>query len=113
MALTISRAPGTHDVQIGGLRVHSRNVTFDASYPTGGEPLAPADVGLEAIIQVLGDVAVATAGTSAVNVAYSYGGSAQTLRAFETAGTVDLAHKEVTSTADLSTYTARLTFLGR
>lgn len=48
MALTISFVKGS-DGHFGALRSMLMDITFDASYPTGGEAIAASDVGLKAI----------------------------------------------------------------
>lgn len=110
MALTIATVAGADHVA-GNKRVKVRTVTFDSSYPTGGEPLTAADVGLKKLTQVIPHgPARNTAGTLAVNVAYDYTNSK--LFAYETAGTVATPHAEVGNTESLDTYAVRVTFVG-
>jgi hypothetical protein len=110
MALTITKVTGA-DTTFGNKRIKTRDITFDSSYPTGGEALTAADVGLTKIDNVLSvGTATNSAGTLAHNVRYDFTNSK--LQAFETGAAVDGPHKEATSTADLSAYSARLTFIG-
>lgn len=109
MALTIASVRGADSVA-GNKKVKIRDITFDASYPTGGEPLTAADVGLRQIEYVSDGVARNTAGTLSVNVTYDYTNSK--LFAYETAGTVATPNAEVGSTESLATYKARLEFRG-
>lgn len=109
MALTIAKVTGA-DHTDGNKRIKVRTITFDSSYPTGGESLTAADVKLRKIEFVSDGVARNTAGTLAVNTSYDYTNSK--LFAYETAGTVDTAHKEVTNATDLSTYSVRLRIEG-
>ena len=110
MALTIARITGA-DTTWGNKRVRVRDITFDSSYPTGGEPLTPADVGLKKIEQAVPHGAARnTAGTLAVDVAYD--ATTAKLFAYETAATVATPHAEVGSGESLATYTVRITFIG-
>lgn len=59
MALTIAKvtsADGTTPANGGALNFVLTRVTFDASYPTGGETLNPSDVGLSMILYVIPNV---------------------------------------------------------
>lgn len=113
MALTVAKVTGA-DYVAGNKRVKVRDITFDSSYPTTGESLTASDVGLKTIEQVLphglAGNSDGTEPTLAVDVRYDH--STSKLQAFETAGTVDTAHKEVTSTTDLSAFVVRVTFIG-
>lgn len=51
MALTITRTGDWHGVA-GNLRYAYVKVDFDSSYPTGGESLTPADVGMREFVDV-------------------------------------------------------------
>ncbi len=90
------------------LRVCDVQLTGGANYTTGGETVTLAAVGLKRIDQVLnGGFARNAAGTTAVAVAVAY----------QTNGTVKLqvyasSGSEQSASADLSTYTVRLTFIG-
>lgn len=50
MALTLSQK---HNLVVGNKRLTVTNVTFDSSYPTGGEPVTAADFGLSVLDLVL------------------------------------------------------------
>jgi hypothetical protein len=90
------------------------DVTFDNAYLTGGEVLTAAALGWKAIHFAFCENAVNVAGTLGVNLAARPNATRTqvAIQAYETAGTVDLSHKEVTSGADLSTYTGRVMLLG-
>lgn len=82
------------------------DITFDTSYPTGGEALVPADVGFDSILQVSVDP---TAG-----FVFTYDYVAETLQAFWVDTTVDgAAMAEVPDTHNLSAVTARAVVRGR
>ncbi len=105
--------PLSQDVWFG-MKARLLDVTFDNSYLTGGEILTAAQLGWDTIQFVLCDGARGAAGVGLVNV-IAVPNAARTqvaLQAYETAGTVDLAHKEVSSAQDLSTYTARMIVFG-
>jgi hypothetical protein len=111
MALTFAKVTGA-DFTASNKRVRVRTVTFDNSYTTGGLSLTPANVGLRTIDQVQGAMAKNAAGTSAVPVVYDY--TNQKLQAYRydgaSAGKAFL--EEVAAAVDLSTFSARLTFIG-
>jgi hypothetical protein len=112
MALTNTAVAGA-SYSVANKRCRVLNIAFDSSYPTGGEPLTAADCGLKKIEQFIphGVARGGTGDVAAVAVAYDHTNSK--LFAYETAGTVDLALKEATSTMDLSTYTdLRVTVIG-
>lgn len=54
MALTITAATGAQRPfnTLGDLNAVFRTVTFDNSYPTGGEAINPADFGLQTIVWI-------------------------------------------------------------
>lgn len=106
MALSFARVEDADSV-FGNKRIKVRDVTFDATYPAGGEPLVPSDVDLDKIDQVVGGVAVNSAGTAAIAVAYDH--TNETLQAFEGP---DLVGAFPEDSGDLSAFTARLTFIG-
>jgi hypothetical protein len=110
VALTLTAVAGGN-VAFANKRMRVFDVTFDASYPTGGEPLTAANVGLKKIEQAIPHGSARnTAGTLSVKVAYDY--TTQKLFAYETAGTVSTPDAEVGSTESLATYTVRMTFIG-
>lgn len=100
--------------QLFGLKARIVDVTFDNSYLTTGEVVTAAQLGWDTIQFVWAESAVNAAGTLAHNVV-ARPNAARTqmaIQAYETAATVDTPHKEVTSAADLSTYTVRLVVFG-
>lgn len=110
MALSFSKVSAT---TWGNKRVRIYDVTFDSSYPTGGEPLAASDVGLRKIEQVLSDAgAKNSAGTSSIPVRYDYTNSK--LQGYEyngaSAGVARL--QELANAFDASAFSVRLTFIG-
>ena len=110
MALTVAKVSGA-DTVFGNKKVKVRDITFDNSYPTDGESLTAADVGLKVIQQAIPHgVAVNTAATSAVTVRYDFTNSK--LLAFETGDVVSTPLDEVGNTESLDTYAVRMTFIG-
>ena len=91
-------------------RVKVCTITLDNSYPTGGYAITAAAVGLSSIDYVLTDVGARnTAGTFAYPVSWDYtNGKLQAFR--QTAATNGLA--EVANGVDLSTFSARVAFIG-
>lgn len=118
MALTLTPVTtpnqSTLEGSMMGLKFKVFDVTFDSSYLTTGEVVTAASLGWDTIQFVMCEDAVNAAGTLAHGVV-ARPNSTRTqvaVQAYETAATVDTPHKEATSAADLSTYTARLVFLG-
>ena len=116
MGLTISTVAGA-DFVAGNKKVKVRKVTFDSSYPTGGESLVASDVGLKKIEQVIphGAFTANEGGTTGVIVRYDY--TNKKLQAFWARATDGNAQSatvfpEVTDTTSLSTQTGRLTIIG-
>jgi len=107
VALAISVVKKAGDVQ-GGVRVAYVDVTFDSSYPTGGEPLAPADVGLSQITFVSDELAKNAAGTLGIPVRYDYVN--KKLQGYEYNGAAaGLARlQELANAFDASLFTVRL-----
>jgi hypothetical protein len=110
MALALTKVAAS---TFGNKRVRVYDITFDSSYPTGGESLTAADVGLKKIEQVLSDAgAKNSAGTSMVPVRYDYTNSK--LQGYEyngaSAGVARL--QELANAFDASAFTARCTFIG-
>lgn len=112
MALTLSNDKAANTVW-GNKRVRVYDVTFDSSYPTGGESLTPADVGLKKIEQVIPQGPAAdsdgTGGANSVDVRYDY--STQKLQAFEGGG-AGAVNPEKGNTESLANYLVRITFVG-
>lgn len=121
MALTIAQVGNPNsaatEFPLGPFKARLIDVTFDNSYLTTGEVLTAADLGWNTIH---GAVVVehaqnrASSGTLSVylTIRPNTARTQVTVQAYETAGTVDTSHKEVTSGADLSTYTGRLLVFG-
>lgn len=102
MALTIAKVK--HGV-MGSLKYSVLDVTFDASYPTGGESLTHAQLGVEPVLVN----AVHTAGGRELRYDYSN----QTLMAFEEEAVAAGGPLVQTAAAtDLSTVEARVFALG-
>lgn len=101
MALTQTEIART---VFGNKRVVLTDVTFDASYPTGGESFLPADVGLVAIDAVI--AASHAIDSTPVIRAVQYDPAAGTLLAFLEDFT------EVTAATDLSAFTVTLQVIG-
>ena len=97
MAATLAVVKRSHP---GSQRIVVADVTFDNSYPTGGEAIAAGDAGLGAI-----QFAV-TGGNTANTFAWDYT-NGKLLAYVRTTGA------EVANTTDLSTTTIRVRFEGR
>lgn len=101
MAVTATRTQ--LPVVPGAQRMTVTEVTFDNSYPTGGEPLTASDLGLTGV-----DFAIATiktAGTGSVTAVF-YDIPNAKLKAFAAAA-------EIANTTDLSAVTAQVFAVGR
>lgn len=118
MALTIATVTGA-DYVAGNKRVKVRDITFDNSYPTGGESLTASDVGLKNIEQVIPNGPAVdsdgTGGTHAVPVSYDY--STSKLQAWEVPdldgnAATNVVLNEVGNTDSLANYLVRITFIG-
>lgn len=101
MAVTATRA--VLPFVPGAGRITVTDVTFDASYPTGGEPLTAADLGL-AVVD-FGIATVKVAGTGSVT-AVAYDVANAKLLAYAAAA-------QIASTTDLSAVTATVVAFGR
>lgn len=77
-------------------------ITFDSSYPTGGEPLVPTDVGLSSKVEFISV-------SPADGYIFEYDYSNEKVIAYEPTSdaTAPAVAKEVANTDDLSTVTAR------
>lgn len=110
MALTIAKVTGA-DHTAGNMRQKVRTITFDSSYPTGGESLTAADLGLKRIFELRPHGSFrAAANTSAIEVSYDHTNS-KLIAFWGNAGTASV-QPEVTNTTDLSTYSGRITAVG-
>lgn len=105
MALTITEVART---VFGNKRVLLADITFDASYPSGGEPLTAATLGFTSIDRVLPSVAV-SATPEAIIVDYDE--SAELLIAYRV-DQIDDVLEEIPDTTDLSAFTVTLQIIG-
>ena len=116
MALTIARVSGA-DSTFGNKRIKTRTITFDDSYPTGGESLTAADLGLRTLDAVIPHGAFRKTADSTDAIAVSYNHTTAKLVAYRqkdpaAAGGADIALPEVGNTTDLSGYSGRVTAIG-
>lgn len=110
MALTVAKITGADHVA-GNKRYKYRTITFDASYPTGGEPLTASDLGLKQIVAIVPMGAFRnTDATLGIEVSYDHTNSK--LVAYWGNAGVASGMPEVTSTTDLSTYSGRIMAIG-
>jgi hypothetical protein len=109
LALTNANAQTNRDV-FGRQNVVTKIVTFDASYPTGGESLTPADLGLAQIDILL--VSVVSEGVHAgAVVQYDY--TAKKLKVFvEEAVAAGGVLLEIANATDLSALKVRVLAIG-
>ena len=112
MALTVAKVTGQQDFVAGNRKHKVRTITFDSSYPTGGESLTAADLGLKSITEIRPHGSFrAAANTSAIEVSFDYT-NAKLIAFWGNAGTASV-QPEVTNTTDLSTYSGRITAVGQ
>ena len=98
------------DLSVGNERGVRVDITFDASYPSGGEPLTPGDLGLGRVNQLVADVI--GEGTDAGRV-IKYDRTNELLLAHEgIGGAVVGPFPEVPNAFDLSDLTVRVTAYG-
>lgn len=115
MALgAITRPTPNPDVTIGNRRWRTRDVvlTTGANYTTGGDTLTPSQVGLRVITQIYVDHAKNATGTSLVIVRYDYAANKLQSYRYDGASAGKAFLEEVAAAVDLSTFTARITFVG-
>ena len=116
MALTITEI---HRSVFGNKRVITADVDFDASYPTGGEALAPADVGLAGFDIVLTS-AMSISNTATPNTAadlghtptYDYTNEKIIMTYSDLNGSADGPSIEVANAVDLTGVRARVLIVG-
>ena len=111
MALTISNVNAIADDIWGRHKVRIVDVTFDSSYPTGGESFTAANVGLAELHMVL---SIPKAATTNHVVQYDYTNSKLKVLGVEQdadGATVEPLDEE-TNTADLSTLVVRVLCIG-
>ena len=106
MALTLAEVEEAQGV-FGHLKAFAYDVTFDASYPTGGEELTPATVGLEEIIMVIPEMA-----DTGHIVWYDRANSKLEAWYSDHSESADGPLVEVANTTDLSTVDVRVLIIG-
>jgi len=105
MALTLANR---EDLSVGNKRGVRVDITFDASYPTNGEPLTPADLGLGRINQLISDQGGLGSDFGRV---IQYDRENELLLAFQSIDAA-AAMAEVPNATDLSDLTVRVTAVG-
>lgn len=110
MALTIANVNAYADDVWGRHRIRLVTVTFDNSYPTGGELFTPANVGMSQIDAVF----VSSDHTPAYNVAYDYVNQRLVVSGVEqdADAAVTDPFDEENAAADLSTLVIRVLVVG-
>jgi hypothetical protein len=111
MALTVAKVTGGA-YTVGNKKKRTVTVTFDSSYPTGGEALTAATLGVSGrtLIEVIPHgVFRNTDATLGIVVSYDYTNS-KLVAYWGNAGTAS-GLPEVTDTTDLSTYSGRLSVI--
>ena len=108
MAVSLSQVE--RSTVFGDRRIKFYTVTFDSSYPTGGEPLSAATLGFQRVDFVMAEPAAAAAGTTAVIAKYDYTNS--TLQLFESGGAINAPLAEVTAAQDQSLTPCRIMVVG-
>lgn len=112
MALTVDPITGKKPYISGNRDVVMRTVTFDSSYPTGGEALTAASFGLKTLDEVRAHGPFRnTDATLGIVVSYDHTNS-KLVAYWGNAGTVS-GMPEVANTTDLSTYSGRITAVGQ
>lgn len=113
MAVTVAAIAGLErQGELGPYRVKVSNVTFDNSYPTGGEPLTAAQLGLTTILSVICEQGVTATRTTAITAYYDVAASKLVAYRIDGSPAGQAAIPEVASTTDLSTFTVRLIAIG-
>jgi hypothetical protein len=103
MSVSIAKVSGA-DTVFGNQRVKVRDITFDSSYPTGGESVTASDVGLKKVLYAIPTVQ-AVGGTQNVANVY-YDPTNAVLKVF------DETPAEAGNGQDLSTLVVRVVFFG-
>lgn len=104
MALTITR-PLDPDAQVeGAWRIGLASVTFDSSYPTGGEAVTPADFGLDTIDFAICNITAVGGTVNVVEVCYD--------RANKKLMAFDESPAEVANGASLATLVVQVVAFG-
>lgn len=102
MGLTFTRVPEGEDTFGGKNKVMTMDVTFDSSYPTGGEVISAASFGFK----ILFGLAVLGQNTAAALYTFNYDSQAGTLVAL-------VGGSQVANTTDLSALTVRIRAFGQ
>lgn len=111
--LTVAAATGAPGpiYSLGALKAVIVDLTFDSSYPTGGEVLDPALVGLTTIVAVQCGWALHSTPTTAVGIVWNPA-TGKLIALYSTANAGNVAMAEATSTNDLSASTVRAIIYG-
>lgn len=107
MALTFTKPtnwPHAGPVNIGSLQLVSWDVTFDSSYPTGGEAVTAGQVGLNSIVAAIPGLGAAADESATVDVKWDHAASKLILFTdFDT---------EATDESNQSAIVSNVTFIG-
>jgi hypothetical protein len=104
MVLTLTEVSRTRG-GLGNKNIAIYDITFDSSYPTGGEALVPSDIGFDII-----DYFTATSDTG-YHFMYNYSTTLEAWWADNNASS-DTALVEVANTTNLSAVVVRTMFIG-
>ena len=104
MAVSVARSTGVPGplMSLGGLRAVVVDITYDSSYPTGGETLTAADVGLGEILFAQMTPAIKSDTTAAV-LPYYHVATGKIITYWGNAGSASIL-PETTDTTSLSGY---------
>lgn len=98
---------------MGDVKYQIRVLTFDNSYPTAGEPLTPADLGLTDILAII-DLGPAVASTPITRrVALKYDDVNQKIQSYGSVAVATEFEAETANTTDLSTVINRVMVFGK
>ena len=111
--LTVAAAAGAPGpiYSLGNLKAVLVDLTFDSSYPTGGEVLTPSLVGLTTIVHVSSAYALHSTPTTAVGVVWNPA-TGKLIALYSTANASNVPIAEAGSTDDLSAFTCRCMIYG-
>lgn len=117
MALAFQKISDSNDRIPGGLRRVYAKITFDSSYPTGGEAVTASDFGLTELVTVeVHGAARKSDATDAVFCSFDHTNSkivCYRQKDPAAAGGADIALPEVGNTANLSSYSLHVCAVGR
>lgn len=112
MALTVTQV-GVTQSSLGLLRASTFDITFDSSYPTGGELLdQTALLGMPNVVTYFAEMCVTSTATTAVLVHFKPGTGTTTGKLLAYDNVVGTPIPEVANAFNLSTFTVRITFIG-